>query len=256
MASDVCLGLRLYVPFWCSFRDPLTSNVHRTFPVPPPSTLYGLVAAALGLPQDDQSYRTAIRFAVAIDQSGDLVETYSKWMKAAEDPLSKATPANKPKIEAALQAMRNRGELTPDLAVWISTPIIRQKIIQPIFTIGILCQQEIAQEIADAIRHPAFPLYLGESDDVVDVEQLGLQMPEPTTAPATGAVSGVREGGTLASLPCRFVSAARGRWEMTRWLVTVPRPGAPLASNLPDSVSCHGHVWSFEPPVVTTTLDL
>lgn len=249
MASEVCFGLRLHVPFWCSFRDPLTSNLHRTFPVPPPTTLYGLIAAALGLSQDDQSYRPAMRFAIAIDQAGELVETYSKWMKAAEGPKGAAD------VEAR-DAMRLRGVLTPDESIWISTPIIRQKLIQPIFTVGILCQPEIAQEIAEAIRRPAFPLCLGESDDVVDVEQLGLQIPQPTTAPATGVISGVQEGGTLASLPCRFLAATRGRWELTRWLVTVPRPGNPLTSYSPDLVSCHGHIWNFEPLIAPATLDL
>jgi len=249
MNDDVCLGLRLHVPFWCSFRDPLTSNLHRTFPVPPPSTLYGLIAAALGLPQDDQARRGALRFAVAVEQAGELVETYSKWMKAAEGAKDAAG------MEAR-NAMRARGLLTPDESIWISTPLIRQKLIQPVFAVGILCRQEVADEVAAAVRRPAFPLYLGESDDVVDVEVLGQKTPQPSAAAATGAVSGVHAGGTLASLPCRFTAATRGRWELTRWLVTVPRPGMPLTTTSSELVTCHGHTWCFEPPAMPATFDL
>jgi CRISPR-associated Cas5-like protein len=239
--AQVCLGLRLHVPFWCSFRDPASSNVHRTFPVPPPSTLYGLIAAALGMPQDDYSRRDGMRFAIAIERGGDAVETYSKWMKGAE-----ASPKDNNQ-RLAWDAMRKRGILAPDESIWISTPLIRQKIIQPVYAVGILCAAETAGEISRALARPFFPLYLGESDDPVDIEILGVDTPSPSMAPATGAVSGVRPGGILASLPTRFSSARRGTWTLERWLVTVPAPKSPIASPS-DAVSCHGHVWNFEPP--------
>jgi CRISPR-associated Cas5-like protein len=236
----VCLGLRLIVPFWCSFRDPVGTNLHRTFPVPPPSTLYGLVAAALGLAQDDQSRRGEMRFAVAVRHEGELVESYSKWMKAAEGPKDE-------KEANARAAMRSRGLLTPDESVWISTTIIRQKLIQPVFDVGVLCALPLAREISDAVDEPAFPISLGESDDVVDIVSLGIDDIVPTNEPATGVVSGVQPGGILASLPCRFQPMGRGRWRVSSWLVTVPRPGSPIPSTASDLLKSHGHVWSFEP---------
>jgi CRISPR-associated Cas5-like protein len=240
MDGKVCLGLRLHVPFWCSFRDPSSSNVHRTFPVPPPTTLYGLIAAALGLPQEDYSRRGDMRFAIAIEKAGETVETYSKWMKAAEGPKGDEE-------KRARQAMRDRHLLTPDESVWISTPLIRQKIIQPVFMAGVLCSSDIAREVEAALTRPVFPLCLGESDDPVDVETLGVEAPIPTADPATGAVSGVRAGGMLASLPARFHPASRGKWTLERWLVTVPKPGAPVDAAGAELVSCHGQRWCFEP---------
>lgn len=237
-APEVCLGVRLHVPFWCSFRDPISSNVHRTFPVPPPSTLYGLVAAALGLLQDDYSRRDEMRFAIAVERAGEQVETFSKWMKIAE-------PAKDQTQKDARNAMRKRGLLTPDEATWVSTTLTRQKLIQPVWTIGILCRENVAQEIAAALRAPHWPLYLGESDDGIDLEILGVETPQPSDAPLTGIVGGVHGGGTLANLPTRFSQDARGRWELTRWLVTVP--DEPLSISVPDAVACHGHVWQFEP---------
>ncbi len=245
--SLVCLGLRLHVPFWCSFRDPLTSNLHRTFPVPPPSTLYGLLGAALGLAQDDVSRRADFRFAIAVQRSGEIVETYSKWMKASEDTLSKATGDNRAKVEAALNSVRARGELPSDDAVWSSTPLIRQKLIQPIFDIGVLCSVEHAEQVLAAVARPAFPLYLGESDDGIDIEALGIEVPQPSIGEATGIISGVHAGGILANLPRLFRPLKRG-WELERWLVTVPRPGAPVPTDAPLH-ACHGHKWEFEPPI-------
>jgi len=242
MLGSNCLGIRLNVPFWCSFRDPLTTNIHRTYPVPPPSTLYGLLAAAFGLEQDDQSLRREVRFAVAIDTAGEVVESYSKWMKGAEAPKDRSEVS-------AREEMRRRGLLTPDEAVWISAPIIRQKLIQPKYTVGILCSEAMGGLIVDSLTRPAFPLYLGESDDVVDVEILGYDAPIPSNDPATGTVTGVHAGAAIMSLPCCFFAESRGRWSVTRWLVSVPSPGRPINADNSDVVACHGHVWTFEPAI-------
>jgi len=239
--DDVCLGLRLNVPFWCSFREPLTSNVHRTFPVPPPSTLYGLIAAAMGLAQDDVSRRNEMRFAIAVERDGELVETFSKWMKAAEGP--KGEPDR-----VARDAMRSRGLLTADEAVWISTPLVRQKLIQPVYVVGILCSVDVANEISVAIQNPEFPLYLGESDDVIDIEVLGIDHPLPTSAPASGLVGGVHAGGQLANLPCRFQRTKGKDWRVKSWLVTVPAANKPISGVPNGTMMCHGHSWHFEPP--------
>lgn len=242
MDSHVCLGIRLQIPFWCSFRDPSTSNVHRSFPVPPPSTVYGMIAAALGLRSDDYSRRKNMRFAIAIDEAGETVESYSKWMKAAE-----GTPKDE-KQRLGWDSMRKRGVLAPDEAAWISTPLIRQKVVQPSYVVGVLCDRSTALEIEQALADPFFPLYLGENDDMVDLEILGLEKPVESNGLATGAVSGVFGGGTLANLPTRFVQATKGKWTVDRWLVTIPTPGAPIQVTSSELLACHGHTWCFEPP--------
>lgn len=240
MGDEVCLGLRLIPPFWCSFRDPASSNVHRTFPAPPPATLYGLVGAALGLPQHDYSRRNDMRFAAAVESPGETVETYSKWMKISEG-------AKDAKQTAAWQAMRDRGLLAPDECHWLSTTLIRQKLIQPVFVVGVLCSEAVALEIKNALARPFFPLCLGESDDPVDVEVLGMEVPVSAQGPATGLVDGVRAGGVLASMPTRFTEGRRGKWQVVRWLVTVPDTASGAVIIAPDLVSCHGQTWHFEP---------
>ncbi len=241
MGQEVCLGLRLIPPFWCSFRDPVGSNVHRTFPLPPPATLFGLVGAALGLTQHDYSRRDEMRFTAAIESSGEMVESYSKWMKFAE----KAKNSNQ---TAAWLAMRERGLLTADVSQWISTTLIRQKLVQPVFIVGILCNESVAVEIQQAFARPFFPLCLGESDDPVDVEVIGMEVPVSANGPATGLVDGVSAGGVLANMPTRFSQGRRGKWEATRWLVTVPDTTSGIEIRVPNMVTCHGHTWHFEPP--------
>lgn len=245
MSEDVSLGLRLRVPFWCGFRDPFSSNVHRTLPVPPPTTLYGLAAAALGLPpEEDYSYcslRKKMRFAVAIEKPGELIQTYSKWMKATESPKG-----NDQRL--AREDLRRQGILTEDESLWTSTPLVRQKWMKPVYVVGILCSIELAERLETAFKDPYFPLCLGESDDFVDIEILEIEKPQQIKeSPATGIIGGVHPGGVIASLPWQFSMDKRSKWHLKRWLVTVPNKDKPIPVSSPDLMRSHGQTWTYEP---------
>ena len=77
------LTFELICPFWSSFRNPSTVNVHVTYPFPPPTTLYGMLNAARGMPSDWHEDREAWQFALVIKYPGELVETFSKIMQTS-----------------------------------------------------------------------------------------------------------------------------------------------------------------------------
>jgi hypothetical protein len=112
--------------------------------------------------------------------------------------------------------------------------------------IGVLCSHEHAEQVLAAVARPAFPLYLGESDDGIDLESLGIEAPQLTSGEATGVISGVHAGGILANLPRLFKPSARlgtGAVACNSATVRAPIPtDAPLHA-------CHGHKWEFEPPI-------
>lgn len=132
----------LNVPGWCSFRVPHGTNVHPTFPVPPSTTLYGLVANALGLAQDDYDLRKKLRFGLSVLKKGELVETYSQWMKW--------NPA------------KNQYRML----------VTKQKLIFPQYRFYLQSEPSLLQEIEQALKNPKRILYLGESDDVVEISKV------------------------------------------------------------------------------------
>ena len=75
------LYAQLEIPFWCSFRVPYGVNMHFTYPVPPLTTLAGLVAAALGYPADFLEPLAGLVFGVGLEREGRLIETYTRIIK-------------------------------------------------------------------------------------------------------------------------------------------------------------------------------
>ncbi len=233
---EAILHVLLEVPFWCSFRDPTGINVHTTFRLPPLTTLYGLVANALDLSQDDYSLRPSLRFAIGIERPGELVESYSKIMKVreAKTPEEAAKPGN----------------------IFISTSVIKQKIVSPAFWVYILAKRDELERLQKALHDPARPLYLGESDDVVDLTQIGIVDTIPiTTDRFDCAVPGVKEpqeGNTpanIVNLPYHFIKRGKSDWGLQRHLYTYRMDGGPLTvKTVEPAYRVNGKNISFEPP--------
>ena len=136
------VSARLTVPFWCSFRMPYTINVNFSYPVPPPITLFGLIGCALGIPADSFELLSEVDIAVGLEEEGEIIETYSRIIK--------------------------RDARTPDRR----TLLIRQKLLQPVYRLYLLAGEELAEAVATRLADPAYPLALGESDDLLEVDQV------------------------------------------------------------------------------------
>lgn len=141
---EAILAAQLEVPFWCSFRVPYTVNVHFTYPIPPITTLKGLVACALGYASDQYEMLDELSFGVGLEEPGQLVESFSKIIK----------------WDRRDREMR--------------TLVMRQKILQPTFLMYVKGNQEQLQEIKEALENPYFPLSLGEGDDPVEIAQVDI----------------------------------------------------------------------------------
>ena len=138
------LTFELIAPFWVSFRNPSTINVHITYPFPPLTTIYGLLNAARGKPQDWHDDRQDWQISLAVSSKGELVETYSKIMKIARTDSGSQN-------------------------IFDPTPIIRQKLVGASYCVYLKAEEDLLVEAKQALDDPFWPLYLGESDDAVDV---------------------------------------------------------------------------------------
>lgn len=133
-----------HISGWCSFRIPHSINAHLTYPAPPPTTVYGLIANALGMWQDDYSLIDKIQIGVRILKSGSVVETFSRWMKWNAD----------------------RG---------MTTTVVKQKLIQPVYRIYVSAEPSLLNQIHQALHEPARLLYLGDSDDMTELAKIQIQ---------------------------------------------------------------------------------
>ncbi|WP_194174869.1 CRISPR-associated protein Cas5 [Desulfofundulus thermobenzoicus] len=187
---EAILAATLEVPFWCSFRVPYTINVHFTYPVPPITTLYGLVACAFGYPADHLAPLEGLLFGIGIQEEGRLVETYSKIIKWDRRDL------------------RNQ----------MRTLVMKQKLHQPVYRMYICGPAGMMMRLAGALESPHFPLYLGESDDLVEVRDVALYPVCPVEASILHSCVPV-DAGNLRSgramvvhLPVAFTAGRRKGW--------------------------------------------
>lgn len=196
----------LACPFWVSFRYPSTVNAHLSYPFPPPTTLYGMLNAARGKPQDWHADRDTWQFSLIIESSGLPVETFSKIMKVYEIK-GKAEPLPNGKYP---------------FGVFSRTTLIRQKLIGTRYSVYLKAQPEQLQEALQALSDPHWSLYLGESDDVVDVVEPRIVecIREPLNH-AHSIIPGIQQGCRLVNVPLRYYQVGQ-RWTVDYQVYSLP----------------------------------
>lgn len=123
-----------------SFRDPLFPGLARGLPVPPPSTVRGLLAAATGETVED----LPLGMAAWSQGSGIDAETYHPIAADGSNPAA----AGRVRAGKGGMTIRDRPFLADvHLTVWLPDPEGRR--------------------IARALRRPVWPLRLGRSQDIV-----------------------------------------------------------------------------------------
>lgn len=203
------LTFGLICPFWTSFRNPGTVNVHATYPFPPLTTLYGMLNAARGMPQDWHDDRDEWQISLVIESRGKPIETFSKILKLYEEK-------------------RNKTEVAADQygkAIFDRTTIIRQKIVGAHYLVYIKSSEALLEEAQSALMDPHWSLYLGESDDVVDVVSPKIVEVEMVSVQRIHSIiPGLAEDCRLVKVPQRFVKQGRS-WRVEQQLYSMPPEG-------------------------------
>ena len=209
------LTFGLICPFWTSFRNPSTVNVHITYPFPPPTTLYGMLNAARGMPQDWHDDRDEWQISLVVESSGKIVETFSKILKLYEEK-------------------RNKSEVAEDRygkAVFDRTTVMRQKMIGVHYTVYLKSVETQLIQAQRALLSPQWPLYLGESDDLVDVLSPRIIEVEPIFAPRIHSIlPGLTKGCRLVKVPHRFIQQGNS-WHAEQQLYSIPPEGEGIELN-------------------------
>ena len=203
------LTFGLICPFWTSFRNPSTVNVHVTYPFPPPTTLYGMLNAARGMRSDWHEDREAWQFALVIKCPGKLVETFSKIMQTS------------------------RSDQNPNsLYDTNRKTVIRQKIVGAHYLVYIKSSDILLEEAQAALMDPYWSLYLGESDDVVDVDSPEIVEVDTVSVehihsiiPIPSILPGLVEGCRLIKVPSRFIKQGESSWRVEQQLYSIPPEG-------------------------------
>ena len=142
-----------------SFRDPMFPGVTRCLPVPPPSTLRGMLAAATGNPAEP----VTLGFAACAGGGGTDLETYH--------PVN--TDGSNPPVAGRVRAVK--GGTT-----------VRDRPFLAMLRVTLWIPEPDGGRIAAALRRPVWGLRLGRSQDVVHLRSMVRVRLEPAQHAVVG----------------------------------------------------------------------
>ncbi len=180
------LGLKFRVdcPYFTTFREPTSTSLILTYLVPPYTTIRGMISNALGLPRDDLRVQ--------------------EWFKIGIKPL------NFEKCREMAKILKLKGTGKNYQRIFPSSPMFREFLVEPSYEIFLAGDDERIKEVHSALLNPKRPLYLGGSDDLVDVYVFEpVEVEEVDSSEVWSVVEGVYDGCIVERLPYKFVRAGR-----------------------------------------------
>jgi CRISPR-associated protein Cas5h len=206
------LIFEMEAPYFCCFRKPATTSVILTYPIPPFTTIRGFLANCLGLGQ----FPKHVEYLSL--QNGIKIGIQRLEVKGISRELCKIL-----KLKKTGEGFKR---------VFPSSPMFKNYLIGPKYRIYIDGESNI-ESLFESLKDPERPLYLGQSDDMVDVTNVKVMDIEKTKSKEIHSViKGVQENCEIVKLPYKFSKDGKSLEELT---VSIPKK-YPLA--LDKEVEC------------------
>ncbi|MEA3311520.1 MAG: CRISPR-associated protein Cas5 [candidate division WOR-3 bacterium] len=193
--------------YFVCFRKPTSTSTILTYPLPPFTTIRGFLANALGWDQD--SYYRELR-----GDSRNLLYDLRIGIEVVSHGESNSELA---KILKLIPRTTGYQRSFP------SAPMHREFLVKPRYRIYLTGEDSVIGEISQALTSPQRPLYLGQSDDMLDyTEPHMVEVEETESAELDSIAEGVHRDCDVLRLPHRFVPEGDG-WSLEYLLVSVPK---------------------------------
>jgi len=208
----------LEVLYFSTFRKPNSTSLILTYTIPPFTTIRGMIANALGLQRDDYSLQDEIKIGIAVKEFGFKNTEMAKILKLKENK-------NRP--------IRN----------YPSSPMFREYVVNPEYTVFLGSDEYAINKIFNALKFPERPLYLGQSDDLVDLKIYSpIDIEEVEADYVDSVVEEIMPGATIEKLPYKFFEE-NGKYSVEFKLVSIPK-------SLPIKLSIEKKLWKFKNKVI------
>lgn len=174
--------------YFCCFRQPTTTSVILSLPIPPFTTIRGILENALGFKKDsfalqEENLLIGIKPLGKIEKGTELAKIL-KLVSREEKPCYKRT--------------------------FPSAPMFRNFLIEPKYRIYLVGEKELINKITEKLENPERPLYLGQSDDLVDVKNIyATEIEKVKSDKIWGVVEGVYNGCEIIKIPYKFVNKGK-----------------------------------------------
>ncbi len=207
------LKFKLEGLYFTTFRNPTSTSLIMSYPVPPYTTIRGLISNALGLERDDLSVQ--------------------EWIKIGIKPIN---ISDKSREMAKILKLKGTGEKYEK--IFPSSPIFREYLVSPIYEIYIYGNEDKIEKIYYALLQPMRPLYIGSSDDLVDIEVGKItEIKEISAKKIYSVVEGIHESCYIERIPYKFIRNGKN-FSLVYKTISIPKRGI---LNLDKEIKC----WRF-----------
>lgn len=159
-----------------------------------------MLNAARGMQSDWHDDREAWQFSLVVKAQGTFVETFSKIMQTSR-----------------------RDQNPNSLYDMNRKTVIRQKIVGASYLVYIKSNESLLEEARSALMDPYWSLYLGESDDVVDVNSPEIvEVDKVSVERIHSIIPRFAEGCRLVKVPNRFIQQSKNSWHVEPQLYSIP----------------------------------
>lgn len=211
------LKFRLEGLYFTTFRKATSTSLIMSYSIPPYTTIRGLIANALGLKRDDYSVQD--------------------WVKIGIKPLSFS---NRSREIAKMLKLKGTGETHQKM--FPSSPMFKEFLIFPSYEIYITGEDDKVNLIYNALLQPARPLYIGASDDLIDIEvSKPMEIEEVNAKEISGVVEGIHEKCFVEKIPYKFVKNGKD-FSLEYKTVSIPYEGEIGEITLIEKIGC----WQFD----------
>lgn len=197
------LIIQCEVLYFATFRKPASTSLILTFTIPPFTTIRGMIANALGHQQHDHSLQDQIRLSMRIRDPGCKNVEMAKILKLKESP-------------------------GPPSTRYPSSPMFREYLVNPKYEIFVGGQAEVITRVQEALMFPLRPLYLGQSDDLVELQTSEvLEVEEAEVDHVHTVVEGIHPGCLVEKVPFTF-SEDNGKYAVEYKVISIPVNEQPI----------------------------
>lgn len=164
--SRAVVAATLDVPFECTFTNASAMNDLPSYPVPPLTTIRGMLYAAWGRPSLlGQGGRGRTMEKKRVEAEQEFRESFEADTAIGIRVLD--SPTSKRDLRTRQKVARNSDDRT-----YFSYPVEEETLLFPTYRVYVAGDEERCNAVAAAFRDPERLLYLGRSDNLVDVRNV------------------------------------------------------------------------------------
>lgn len=168
---------------FCCFRQPVSTSVILSYPIPPFTTIRGLIECAMGKQRDSYFLQDQIKIGLKPLNNPVKVTELARILKFISRQKEQTFQKNFP-----------------------SAPMFKSFLVNPRYRIFVTGEEELVKIIAEKLRSPERPCYLGLSDDMIDISHIKIQSIQAThDNMISSSLEGIYDNCEIVRIPYKFI---------------------------------------------------